>query len=119
MSRLSPYLLMTCFVIAGFHAGGTVFGAPCSAPSTLALTSDDRDREADKYNRKLKEIETTRTRDRQKLEADYLKLIQKKKSTDLRKLQEQFEKIQRKREKVEEKYRRELEKLDRERARKG
>ncbi len=119
MSRLSPYVLLTCFAVAGWCGNGGVFARPLCTSSALALLSDDQGRETDKYNRKLNKLEVKRATDMQKLEADYLKLLQRKKSMDLRKLQQRLDEFQRKQQKLDEKYRRELEKLERDRARKG
>ncbi len=119
MSWLSPYVLLTCFAVAGFCGNGGVFARPLCTPSALALLSDDQDRQTDKYNRKLERLEIKRARDRQKLETDYLKLLQRKKSMDLRKLQLRLDEFQRKQQRLDQKYRRELEKLERDRARKG
>ena len=111
MKRATYYLLLTCFAFAALQTGAKAFGAPLPAPSGFASQYFDRDIE--KYNRKLNNLEVKRVRDQQKLEADYLKLVQRKKKMDLRKLQQEMDKFQRKRDKVEEKYRREIEKLER------
>ncbi len=39
MSRVSPYLLLTCFTFAGLFGGGAMFAAPLCAPTALALLS--------------------------------------------------------------------------------
>ena len=119
MSRLSPYVLLTCFTFAGWCGIGGVSAVPLSTPSAVALLSDDQGRETDKYNQKLNKLEIKRAKDLQKLEADYLKLLQRKKSMDLRKLQQRLDEFQRKQQKLDQKYRKELEKVERDRARKG
>ena len=118
MSRLSSCLLLTCFAFAVLCGRSSLFAAT-SDPSALALLGDKQDREIDKYNRKISQLEIKRTRDRQKLEAGYLKLLQRKKTMDLRKLQQRLDEIQRKQERLDRKYRLELEKIERERERKG
>jgi t-SNARE complex subunit (syntaxin) len=119
MSRLSPCLLLTFFALTALCGSAGFAAEPLSAPSAVALPSDDHAREVDKYNRKLERLELKRARDMQKIEADYLKLLQRKKSMDLRKLQERLDKFQLKQKKLDKKYRKELEKLERERERKG
>jgi len=119
MKRPSACLLLTCFAFAGLYAGGSASAAPRHTPSALAFVSGDQDRETDKYNRKLHQLEIKRARDRQKLDAEYLKLFRRKKSMDLRELQKRLDKFQRKRDELEEKYYKELNKLEREWLRKG
>lgn len=119
MRRLGPYLLLTCLAVAVLGGNGQTAAAPVHMGSAQALSQNDQDRQTAKYNRKLERLEIKRARDRAKLDAEYLKLFQRKKSIDLRKLQEELDEFQRKRDKVEEKYRRELEKMERERARSG
>jgi len=119
MSRSRLCLLLTCFAFAGLWASGPSLAAPLGAPSAWTLPSDDDEREIAKYARKLNQLEIKRAKDRQKLEAEYLKLFRRKKSMDLRELQKRMDKILEKREKLEEKYRREILKLEREQARRG
>ncbi|MFB3903092.1 MAG: hypothetical protein ACE15E_06540 [Acidobacteriota bacterium] len=119
MNRLNGCLLLMGVALAGAPGACSVGAAPSTPPSSLALLSDDQDRQIDKYNRKLEQLEIKRVRDRQKLDAEFRKTFQQKKPIDLRKLQKRLDEFRRKRDKLEEKYRRELLKLEREGARKG
>jgi len=119
MKRLGPYCLLACLAFAGWGGNSGAFGKPLSSPAAAAVHSDDRDRETDEYNRKLNKLHLKRVEGQRKLDAEFLKLLNRKKPLDILQLRQRLEEFYFKREKLEKKYQEDLQKIERERARKA
>ncbi|HXK58673.1 MAG TPA: hypothetical protein PLP42_02165 [Acidobacteriota bacterium] len=75
-------------------------------------------KETDKYNRKLFELQEKRVKEWRELEKEYFRLFHLNRPTDHKKLQKELQKFHRKVDAIDKKYYRELQKIERERQKK-